>query len=619
MEEMRMTTLKRCDTVGRRSPPLTAAVVGLGALAGGMLAAAPASASPPCTVAALSGLVHDVTVITATAVPAAGATPAFCQVSGNVKTRGFGAPDGTADFQFQLPENWNGKFLFVGVGGFAGLPSPTGISPNPVDFAEALPLGYATGTTDEGHLDTMPAGAPSSTDGSWAIDAPGVPDEARLADYFFRSTHEVTVAGKAFTRAFFGAPALKRSYYDGCSNGGRQAYVEATHFPEDFDGIIAGDPFLDIRSLVAGENFQKQQLTAETFIPFTLLPAIDAAVKASCDAVDGVTDGLIQNPAKCAFNPQSLGPAPGGSGLLSQGQVETLTAYISALRDDIGNVIYTGSSVSDIPSPPGSIDGADLWSTGFIIPDFAAAEPWGGNGFGGPGLALAPIGYQFVDHGIQYIVERDPTFNLRDFDAESPIGVISSAALRLFDERTAAGDGDIPITLVPFVLSRHKMLVYHGLSDPALNAFRTINNYLAVSRLVGGIDALRETMRLFLVPGMHHCGGGPGPNTFETLTALDNWVEHGIAPDSILATHFALNNPANGADRRMPLCAFPEEAQFSAASGATPINTTGTGWSCDPANQGMLQIGPNGEMAGVGQQNAPLGEAPFGIEIPGLR
>lgn len=565
-----------------------------------------AEAAADCTVAALTAL-HVPGVTVATAAP----QPGFCQVSGSVRTSGFGAPDGSADFQFNLPDKWNGKFLFIGVGGFAGLPSPAGAAPNPVDAAEALGLGFATGTTDEGHRDTMPAGAPSSTDGSWALISPGVPDRAKLTDYFFRATHEVTVAGKRFSAAFFGQH-LKRAYYEGCSNGGRQAFVEATHFPEDFDGIIAGDPFLDIRSLLAGENFQKQQLSANgaNFIPASTLPLIDAAVRANCDAADGVVDGLIQNPGKCAFDPASIGPT--GTGLLTAGQVDTLRTYFSATRDEHGRVLYTGSAVSDLASPPGAISGADLWSTGFrsdphpIVPglpavDFGAAEPWGGNGFGGPGFALAPIGYQFVDHGIQYIIERNPMFNLRNFDDESPIGVVGHEALELFDGRTEPGDGDVPAQLLRFIFQGRKMLIYHGFSDPALNAFRTINEYLAVSRLTGGIAELQEHVRLFLVPGMHHCGGGPGPNSFETLTALDNWVEHGVGPDSIIASH-----RTNGAvDRKMPLCKFPEQAQFSGAG--NPISADGSGWSCTN-NADLLQIGLNGKQAGEGQQNSPFGE-----------
>jgi feruloyl esterase len=584
-----------------------APLLGIGVVAGSVVAAVPAWASVSCTVDALNGLgVTDVTVASATPV-SPGTTPfphpAFCDVFGQVATHGFGAPDGSATFHFQLPTTWNGKFLFFGVGGFAGLIN--GIAPNPVDFVEALNFGYATATTDTGHQATLPAGSPSSTDGSWALTPSGQPDQAKLTDYFFRATHEVTVAGKQFAKSFYGAQSLKRAYFEGCSNGGRQAYVEATKFPEDFDGIIAGDPFLDIRSLLAGENFQKQQLTPTTFIPAALLPAIDTAIRTSCDAADGVADGLIQNPAKCSFDPQSLGPSP-GSGLLTHGQVDTLRTYFSALRDDDGHVLYTGASVSDLASPSGAVSGADLWSTGFIIPKFADAEPWGGNGFGGAFPAIAPVGYQFVDHGIQFIVERNPTFNLREFDDESPIGRVSDDALRLFDERTEAGDGDVPGKLIAFIAQDRKMLVYHGFSDPALNAFRTINHYEALAQLIpGGFSELRENMRLFLVPGMHHCGGGPGPNSFETLTALDNWVEKGIAPDSIVAAHL---NASSVPDRVMPLCAFPEQAQFDSKSGATPVNTTGAGWSCHPQNTDLLQVGPDGRLAGVGQQNEGVGD-----------
>ena len=342
-------------------------------------------------------------------------------------------------------------------------------------------------------------------------------------------------------------------------------------------------------------KFHKQNLqSANTFLPASKLPMIDAAVRASCDAADGVVDGLIQNPAKCSFNPNSLVTAsctPGDNTCLTQGQADTLRNYFTALRDDDGHVIYTGAAVSDL----GGGDGMDLWSLGFITPNFSAAEPWGGNGFGGPFPAIAPIGWQFVDHGIQYLVERNPSFNVRSFDANSPIGVESDAALKLFDRRTEAGDGDQPAKLLPFIDQGRKMLLYHGLSDPALPAFRTINHYLAVADLVeGGIRELQENVRLFLEPGMHHCGGGPGPNVFDTLTALENWVEHGQAPDSILAAHF---NAAGVPDRTMPLCAFPTEARYN---GTGKVNDAAS-WSCKPNNK-MLEVGPNGRLAGAASQ-----------------
>jgi feruloyl esterase len=354
-------------------------------------------------------------------------------------------------------------------------------------------------------------------------------------------------------------------------------------------------------------KFHKQNLqSASTFLPAAKLPMIDAAVTASCDAVDGVVDGLIQNPAKCSFNPNSLVTAsctPGDNTCLTQGQADTLRNYFTALRDDDEHVIYTGAAVSDL----GGGDGMDLWSVGFFAPgqvlpspntqstfDPTAPEPWGNAGF-----SPASIGWQFVDHGIQYLVERNPNFNVRSFDAGSPIGIESDQALRLFDQRTEAGDGDQPAKLLRFIAQDRKMLIYHGLSDPALPAFRTINHYEAVADSVeGGIRELQENVRLFLAPGMHHCAGGPGPNVFDTLTALENWVEQGQAPDSMIATHFKNNIASQGIDRTMPLCAFPTQARFD---GKGNVNDAAS-WSCKP-NKKMLEVGPNGRLAGVGSED----------------
>lgn len=558
---------------------LLTSIVGL--VAGGLLAAAPASANTPCDPIALNALGVPGLTVASTIDHAATATlPQYCELRGTVATDGLGAGPNIASIHAELPANWNGKFLTTGQGGFAGgdgLPA--------VAVGGPVWRGYAVSTTDTGHQ----AGG---TNASWAITAPGVPNTPKIIDYYYRAVHEVAVTSKALVKRFYGAGSISRSYFSGCSNGGRQAYNEATKFPDDFDGIIAGDPFLDIRALIAGLKFHKQNLkSAETFIPASKLPAIDAAILASCDAVDGVKDNLIQNPAKCAFDPNSLVK----SGLLTQGQADTLKNYFTALRDDDGHVIYTGAAVSDLSTPPGSgPSGMDAWSVGLITPNFNDPEPWGNTGF-----SPAPLGWQFADHGIQYLVERDPTFNVRTFDANSPIGVESDQALRLFDRRTELGDGDQPTKLLPFIAEGRKMLIYHGLSDPALPAFRTINHYEAVAGLVeGGIRELQDNVRLFLVPGMHHCSGGPGPNVFDTLTALENWVEQGQAPDSILATHFKNNSAAQGADRTMPLCKFPEQATYK---GTGDVNDAAN-WRCDPKNKDMLKVGPNGRLAGAGQQ-----------------
>src|SRR5262249_30154253 len=525
--------------------------------------------------------VANVTIVSAVDVPASGANPETCQVLGTLRTTGFGAPDGSAGFELVLPSPWNGKFLFFGVGGFAGSLSP---AVSPIDFLQALPKGYATIVTDTGHQ----AGA---TDARWALTAPGVPDEAKITDYYFRATHQVTQAGKRLVQSYYQAP-IGRAYFDGCSNGGRMGYMEATRFPEDFDGIVAGAPFMDIRVLLAALRFQKTQLASPNAnIPFTKLPMVDAAIRASCDAADGVTDGLIQNPGKCAFDPKTLVTATCTAAdptCLTPEQGHTLATYFTALHSEDGKLVYTGAAVSDLDSG----DGMDLWGTGFVPPtSFTDPEPWGNQGF-----SPAPISWQFMDHGIKFIVKRDPNFDVRTFDKGGP--GFDEAALNLFDRRTEAGDADIPARLGPFPAQTRKLLVSHGFSDPALPAFRTIRHYEALAQHNSGFDELRKNMRLFLVPGMHHCGGGPGPNLFDTLTALEKWVEGGLAPDAIPATHFVNNNPALGVDRTMPLCAFPEEAQYS---GTGNVNSA-VSWACT-ANAKALEVGPNGRQAGLGDHD----------------
>jgi feruloyl esterase len=548
-------------------------------VAGLLIGAAPASAAlPKCNAPSLAGLgVVNVTIVSAVDVPASGANPEFCQVLGTVKTTGFGAPDGSAQFKLQLPSPWNGKFLFFGVGGLAGSLSPAA---NPVDFVSATTKGYATIITDTGHQ----AGG---TDASWALTAPGVPDEAKLIDYFFRAAHQVTQAGKLLVQSFYQAP-IARAYFEGCSNGGRMAYMEATRFPEDYDGIIAGAPFMDMRTLLAGRLFQVTQLASpNAYIPAGKLAMVDAAIRASCDKADGVADGLIQNPAKCAFDPKTLVKSTctaGDASCLTPEQGHTLATYFTALRNEDGDLVYPGQAVGEV----GGGDGMDLWSTGFVPPtDFTANEPWGNQGF-----SPSPISWQFVDHFLKYIVTRDPNFDIRTFDEGTRI---DNRALDLLDDRTEAGDADIPRKLERFLAQNRKLLVYHGFSDPALPAFRTIVHYEALAQRTG-LDKLRKNMRLFMVPAMHHCVGGPGPNVFDTLSALEKWVEHGQAPDAIPATHFVNNNPALGADRTMPLCAFPQEAQYR---GAGDVNSAAN-WACTP-NQRLLEVGPNGRQAGLGE------------------
>lgn len=553
------------------------------------LAAPSAHAVTACSVGAISALgVNSVSIVSATAVAAAGTTPAYCDVVGQRNTSGGGAPAGSAGFELQFPANWNQKFLFFGVGGLAGATYPD-VSANPVDRAGALAKGYATAITDAGHL----AGG---TDASWALLAPGRPDKAKLADYYHRATHQVTVSGKQLTQTFYDQQPIKEAYFDGCSNGGRQALVEATQFPADYDGIIAGDPFLDIRSILVGARMAKQELTPQTYIPATLLPVIDAAINASCVKADGTDDGLIQNPAACSFDPYSLVCKEGQeAGCLSTGQADTLNAYFSPIRNLMGGLVYPGFSVSNLATSstgPRAGGGADVWTTGLVPPtDSTAREPWGNAGF-----SPSPVGYQFADHIIQDIVTQNPQYNIRDFPVSTD-GYVDNDALATFDARTGAGDASDPASYGRFIKRGRKLIIYHGYSDPALTPFRTIDLYNQLATNAGGYDKLQRSVRLFMVPGMQHCTGGPGPNVFDTLTPLESWVEQNDAPASIPAAHYVNNDPTKAVDRTMPLCPYPTQATYD---GSGDVNAA-TSWSCAP-NEALLQVGPNGVQAGANGQ-----------------
>jgi tannase/feruloyl esterase len=539
---------------------------------------------PNCTAGAIAALdVPNVTVTSVVDVPTSASGPEFCQVRGSVTTTGFDAPDGSAGFEVRMPALWNQKVLFFGVGGLGGA-TFADIAVTPTDFIGAVTKGYALAITDTGHR----AG---NTDASWAVSAPGVADRARVVDYYFRATHDVTVAAKRLVRGFYGT-GPERAYFDGCSNGGRQALMEATRFPDDYDGIIAGAPFMDLRTIIAGVKQQKVQLqSVDAYIPFTKLALIDAAVYKSCDAADGVVDNLIQNPAACSFDPRTLVTptcTAADPTCLTPQQAVTLASYITATRDKEGRLVYPGAAISDL----GGTGGAGLWTTGFVPPsDFTAAEPWGDSGF-----SPAPVAWQFVDHITQFIVERDPHFNTRTFDV-SLAGVVGEEALRLFDRRTEAADADRPGDLEAFVKMGKKLIMYHGFSDPALPPFRTVRFYEDLAREVDGFGRAQDSVRLFMVPGLQHCVGGPGPNTFDTLSALEQWVEHGIGPDGIVAAKFPQDNPAKPPQRTMPLCKFPEQARYDGTGDVTHA----TSWTCSANDTRLLDVGPNGAQAGLGR------------------
>jgi feruloyl esterase len=488
-------------------PFLVAAVAMLGltlpALEGGRPETASASAPPPtlsaagCT--ALTGLiVPDTTISSATVVPAAGPLPEHCLVLGHVDTE--------INFALRLPTTaWNRKLYHVGGGGFVGsIPDvPTGLA-----------RGYATVGTDTGHVGGL-------FDGSWAL---GRPD--RLLNFGYRAVHVVTVAAKQIVAGAYGE-GPRYSYFEGFSNGGRQGLMEAQRYPDDFDGIIAGAPVLDITGTTIAFNYYFQAL-ATAPIPPTKLSALAQAVVAKCDAKDGLVDGLLDNPRRCRFDPAVLTCAAGDApDCLIPAQVEVVRKVYAGPVNATGAQIHPGFA-------PGAEDGLwgwELWLTGgTLIP-----PPVG-------------LGFFVQDEFLKHFVFGDAGYNSMTFNFDTDVAAVESVGPIL-----NATDPD----LSAFRAGGGKLLLWHGWSDHSVTQDRTIEYYNAVFGAMGK-NKVDGFLRLFMAPGMDHFPGtGTGLNSFDALTALEDWVERGIAPDSLLASHVG-----PGVARTRPLCAYPKVAIY---------------------------------------------------------
>ena len=471
------------------------------------LALAPLSAHAagvPCA-ALTSVAIADTTITSATIVAALGTAPEHCLVIGHVDTE--------INFELRLPTTtWNGKFYHAGGGGFVGsIPSSPG----------ALARGYAVIGTDTGHVGDGPF-APA-LDGSWALN-----NLVRQVNFGHRAVHVVTVAGKKILHAFYGQTE-RLAYFEGCSNGGRQAMQEAERYPTDFDGIIAGAPALDWVGTMTGFVWNEQAVNAAS-LPVAKVALLAGAVLAECDAKDGLMDGLISDPRRCRFDPKTLQcPAGDAPTCLTAGQVEAARRIYHGATSSSGRQLYFGW-------PQGHEDGAatgwPFWITG--------------NG------AIPPLQFLFADGYLRYFVfpsPPNPSFDLLTSDLESDV-----RAMRPTGKFLNATNAD----LSDFRAAGGKLIMWHGWADAALTAFRSIAYLQEAAEKTKRGHRLGEFFRLFLAPGMHHCGGGPGPNTLDALSALESWVEHGIEPEQIVATH----RTGTVVDRTRPLCAYPKEATY---------------------------------------------------------
>jgi feruloyl esterase len=443
--------------------------------------------------------------------------PAFCRVVGHATP----TPQSRIGFEVWLPEkDWSGRYVQVGNGGLAGIIFHQLLG-------QMLQRGHATASTDNGHT-----GSP--IDGRWAI---GQPEKVR--DFAERAVHLLSDIGKQVTAKYY-ENAAKRSYFFGCSEGGREALIEAQRFPQDFDGIVSGAPAQNWTELMNGFVRSGQALHKDpaSFIPPAKLPIIQQAALAACDASDGVKDGLVSAPDKCKFDPKVLACKSGGddSQCLTEPQAEALkTLY------DIG---YVPSGENEISSMGG---GVRQYA-------FGAA----------PGQSLQVM---FATGFYGGFVFEKADWDYRTFDFTKDDATTRAKLSALMD----ASKTD----LSEFHRRGGKLIQYHGLLDGSIPPGMSTRYFDAVAKQSGGVGKTQDFYRLFLAPGVLHCGFGPGPNAFgnlgpmpppdaahDTLFALQKWVEEGVAPAQIMATKYVDDAPAKGVQMTRPLCPYPQTAHW---------------------------------------------------------
>jgi feruloyl esterase len=527
-----------------------------------------ARAAAACHVDALNALrTPDVTITQAKPAAATPQAPAHCEVQGTVVTRGDGAPEGSARFLMELPDDWRQRFLFLGVGGNAGNLVP---SANATDRAKALGKGYVTVLTDTGHIG-------DGTTAQWVRKPDGSLDKAKVTDFFYRATHDVGVAGKAFATAYYAAPVL-HAYYDGCSSGGRMAMMEAERYPDDYAGIIAGDPAMDYNLQVMRLTPQKAAMKSpQAFIPQETLAALDARVTALCDTIDGAKDQLVQDPARCPVNAEDLACRPGQTqACLNPDQLAVLKNYTTPMRDRAGHVIYPAWAITNLSGPQGMA----AWTLGRTAPNLANPQsPWTSD-------QRPPSGWAFASQALIYWLGYGPTADVTKTEVDPRRNAVSDELLARNAEIFADADTKDPARLRPFIAKGGKLILYHGASDPAIPAARTVMFYRQLTAMLKGQAVTQKNVRLFLVPGMQHCGGGVGPEQFDTLSALEAWVEQGQAPAAISA----ITKPEMAVQHQLPLCPYPAQARYSGAGDVTDASQ----WSCKaPRAQGTRSSKPS--------------------------
>lgn len=430
--------------------------------------------------------------------------PAYCRV------QGFIAPQ--IGFELRLPtENWNQKFLMQGCGGLCGI-----IKIGAAD--DALARGYAVTTSDMGHK-----GLPFS--GIWAYD-----NRQAEIDFGYRATHATTVVTRAIAAAYFNAPA-QYSYFRGCSTGGRQGMVEAQRYPEDFDGIISGAPVINETGIGALHLLWTVRANLDEsrnqILDGAKLPMVRDAVLQKCDALDGVTDGLLSDPRLCDFDPAELLCRPGqaSADCLSDADVDVVRKIYGGPKNSKGEQLYPG----------GLMRGSEYeWAPGLV-------------GLSGqPALGLQmPLISDFLRY-MAFDTDPGPDYSLYDFDFDR-----DPRRLKKMEKIYTGSNPD----LSAFKERGGKIIMYQGWDDLEITPTYTVEYYEQIIQRSGSLNEARDFFRLFMLPGVAHCRRGPGPDAIDYLTYLEDWVEDGKAPESMTSAHMVKEQPYDG----LPPLRFPLE------------------------------------------------------------
>ena len=429
--------------------------------------------------------------------------PEFCRVVAIAKP----SSDSEIKFEVWMPSrsNWNGRFMGIGNEGFSGAVE------YPV-MGAALSRGYATASTNTGHDGGL-------GDASFALGHP-----EKVIDFGYRAVHEMTLKAKLTVAAYY-EKAPKFSYWHGCSTGGRQGLMEAQRFPTDYDGITAGAPANFLTHLQAQAVMTKQAIQrnpAALVLP-AKLAVLHNAVLDACDARDGVKDGVLEDPTRCDFDPKKVEckSEEDRPSCLTPAQVQLVLKFYSP-------VVNPRTKEQ-------------------IFPGYAAGSEQGWSDFIG---RMVPESLMGKGQYLRYAVFQDANWDYMTFDFDSQM------------VRADRLDGGVTNAINPDLRGffRHggKLLQYHGWSDPGISPFNSIDYYNSVLKFIGGADKVEGSYRLFMVPGMDHCGFGEGPNTFDAIGAIEQWVEHGNAPEHIIASHLTDGK----VDRTRPLCSYPRVAKY---------------------------------------------------------